>query len=231
MATQKQIEANRRNAQKSTGPTTEEGKQRSRINATKHGLAAMLPHEDAAAYHLMRAELVQTWQPANAQEFQLVDAIASAWHRMQRASRFESGVIQAELNTIKRRHNKSLAPNPEQDDTGVGVAISLEENEQAWAILARYESRAQSAYYRAIDMLRKLQNDRRRLPAQQHKAAVEQVRYFKSTVADPNWQPSWPITPSESSSVGSFSGISGGLPTGFCPPFTDQPGACNLTRR
>jgi hypothetical protein len=45
MASPRQIEANRRNAQKSTGPRTQAGKARSRLNAVKHGLARKLPHE------------------------------------------------------------------------------------------------------------------------------------------------------------------------------------------
>ena len=54
MTSQRKIEANLRNATRSTGPRTEAGKKKVRLNAVKHGLTAttvvVLPHEDAEAY-------------------------------------------------------------------------------------------------------------------------------------------------------------------------------------
>jgi hypothetical protein len=75
MATQKQIEANRRNARKSTGPRTPEGKAAMRLNALRHGLCArtvVLPGENEEEFHQLCADLESAWQPQDRTEQILV---------------------------------------------------------------------------------------------------------------------------------------------------------------
>ena len=63
----RQIEANRRNALRSTGPRTPEGKHASRLNAFKHGLRAeamVIPgQEDPAELDAILRDLREDWQP------------------------------------------------------------------------------------------------------------------------------------------------------------------------
>ena len=66
MISQRKIDANRRNARKSTGPRTEEGKNQVKLNALKHGLTArtvVLPHEDEEAYQQRREAWSEGPQP------------------------------------------------------------------------------------------------------------------------------------------------------------------------
>jgi len=66
VATDLQIEANRRNAQLTTGPKTERGKEASRMNALKHGLTAQqvtLFDERAEDFEAFHAELLGAWHP------------------------------------------------------------------------------------------------------------------------------------------------------------------------
>jgi hypothetical protein len=61
MTSPRQIEANRGNARKSTGPITEEGKQRSRRNAVRHGLKTVVGMlEDPNDYKAFEAAVTAT---------------------------------------------------------------------------------------------------------------------------------------------------------------------------
>src|SRR4051812_34889855 len=98
MATPKQIEANRRNAQRSTGPKTDEGKSRSALNALKHGLCAetfVLPNEDPDAFQARLDEWVNSDPGAAddpARRALLKRAAVADW-RLDRCLRHEAAVL------------------------------------------------------------------------------------------------------------------------------------------
>src|SRR5215212_1612403 len=100
MASKKQIQANRRNALKSTGPKTPEGKALARLNATKHGLlsqAVLLPGEDEDALKELAERLRAELQPVGEMESLLVERIIDAVWRLRRLSRVEAGIFTWEL--------------------------------------------------------------------------------------------------------------------------------------
>jgi len=81
MTSDKKAEANRRNALKSTGPKTPEGKAAVRLNALKHGLLSqniLLPGEDEEALKELDEHLRNELQPVGELENLLVDRIISA---------------------------------------------------------------------------------------------------------------------------------------------------------
>src|SRR5689334_12382650 len=79
------VEANRANAQKSTGPSTPEGKAVSSMNALKHGATAastVIPGEDPAAYERLVADYQSDLRPTTAlEQFQVDTMIRSDWQR------------------------------------------------------------------------------------------------------------------------------------------------------
>ena len=75
MTSIKQFKANRANATKSSGPKTAAGKQRSRMNAVKHGLTAatlVLAGENADDFDSLRAALGERFQSRCVLEAELV---------------------------------------------------------------------------------------------------------------------------------------------------------------
>jgi hypothetical protein len=94
----KKIESNRRNALRSTGPRTVEGKNRVSYNALKHGLLSskdvVIPgDEDPAEFESLLEQLREDLQPVGKIEHCLLHEIAACWWRLRRALRCESGEI------------------------------------------------------------------------------------------------------------------------------------------
>jgi hypothetical protein len=93
MATQKQIDANRQNSQKSTGPKARPGKDKTRFNGLKHGLRAeqvVLPGESDAEFEAERQAWFADWKPQSHTRAVLVERAAVASWRLRRSVRVES---------------------------------------------------------------------------------------------------------------------------------------------
>jgi hypothetical protein len=136
MASAAQIRANRENAQRSTGPRTDAGKQATKFNALKHGLAAeslVISGENPAELDALRDQLRADHSPVGETEAMLVEEIAQCWWRLQRTRSFEARII-------------DLLPDQPRD---LGPII-------------RYMTHAERGWHRAITQLRTVQNDRRK---------------------------------------------------------------------
>jgi hypothetical protein len=118
MTSYRQIEANRRNALKSTGPKSEQGKQASRCNAVRHGLTAETvigALEDAEDYKAFEAAITADYDAQSAVERELVLRLASLLWRLRRATTIETGLfeIQAEHLSDFRKARQISPPSRE----------------------------------------------------------------------------------------------------------------------
>jgi hypothetical protein len=183
MASPAQTLANRDNAQRSTGPKTQEGKQSASRNAIRHGLTGtqiVIPGEDSAAYEDLRQGLHRSHQPANEAERILVDQIAANSWRLMRAHRVETAFL------------AKLTEGAKDPDTALAEAFL--EKPKELARMHRYVAAAQNAYYKAIAQLSKLQKER---------AAEEDIGFVSYSDSDQilENEPEFPCTPQ---AAGSF---------------------------
>jgi ribosomal silencing factor RsfS len=110
MATLKQFEANRRNAQKSTGPKTPEGKSAVSMNALRHGLRArtvVLPGEDPTEFHHLCDDLQAEWTPQSRTEQFYVEQMAVSQWKLTRMEVVEVNIFKdtdakSQLSTLDR---------------------------------------------------------------------------------------------------------------------------------
>jgi len=127
---EKQREANRRNASQSTGPKTEAGKQASRMNAVTHGLLAKAVvitagdyQEDEQEFGQLLEDLREQFTPVGVAEDLEVQKIALCYWRKMRAVRYEHGAIRQRTGDMREREARSQE---QRVDLALGCGANLE---------------------------------------------------------------------------------------------------------
>ena len=167
MATERQIEANRRNSQSSTGPRTPEGKSASRFNALKSGIdaqALVIPGEDPAELEALTDEYYARWLPSNADECLLVDGLIHANWQLRRLRRVQAQLWQHELNeAAQSRFN----PLDDHGPLGDVYGRSLDK----FTRLQRHLESTERSYFRASKELHRLKAAARPAPPKAESAS------------------------------------------------------------
>src|SRR5262249_36007935 len=118
MTSYRQIEANRRNALKSTGPRTEAGKHISRCKAVRHGLTAetVIGHlADAEDHKQFEGVITTEYDAQSAVERELVLRLASLLWRLRRATTIETGLFEIQADRLKDvRKPRQISPAPNE---------------------------------------------------------------------------------------------------------------------
>jgi hypothetical protein len=140
MATQAQIEANRLNAQKSTGPRTPDGKTAIRENAVRHGLTSSIPSTEREANDQPEAQrihdaFIEENQPVGINEEVLVYQMAEYF--------------------LFQRHASAILGDQFNIADGAG------NNNREIALMLRYHTTAVRGFSKALNDLRKLQKERK----------------------------------------------------------------------
>ena len=143
----RKLAANRANAQKSTGPKTEAGKEKVSQNATRHGLCGKFqvkPFESQEEYDAFLAQLMEDEKPVGLTETDLVRKMAQHTWLANRALRFQEQMIVVKEQT------------PEQERSG-DVSIQVRGDLD---VHIRYHTTHDRAYQRALNQLIKVRNER-----------------------------------------------------------------------
>ena len=169
MATTAQINANRENAKKSTGPRTPAGKSVASRNSLVHGMTSgkfLPPGADPEEFLHLLDEFRGRFQPFDEIEDSLVERLAAAEFKMRTIRYLDAGLfhLQARSNPMPGRHNKGGSTNP------LAWAFHNDaKHANSFTKLIRYEGFLQREFSRALRDLYKIQDERR---ARQAEAAA-----------------------------------------------------------
>ncbi len=164
MTSTARVLANRRNAAKSTGPRTPEGKAIVAQNAVKHGLLArqaVLKDEDPQEFDLHRIRMLQNLAPAGPEQEMLAERIVAVWWRLKRAERMQEEaldyLIEADRASDWIKHLRSKGDPSAAVELTFGRAVANDfADARTLDRLSMHERRIESSLYRTMNELRKL---------------------------------------------------------------------------
>jgi hypothetical protein len=170
MATIQQIQANRLNAQKSTGPRSPEGKAVSRFNAAKTGIDAksqIIPGEDPVELQDLIEEYRERWQPSTPEQRLLVDILVQDEWLLRRFRRIDAEIFECEIQD---------AWTPKKD-CPAGQAFGR--GADTFSRLQRRIDSTERSYHRALKELQRLESERR-AQASETSAASPELASFRN---------------------------------------------------
>src|ERR1700685_1852413 len=187
-----QLNANITNAQKSSGPKTEKGKHRTRLNAYRHGLTGqirLLTAEENEAFELHCAGIRASLEPVGALETELAQSIAEDHWRLKRARAIETGIFAAGVLGQLGHPYGGIREDPAQVpiDEALSKAHTWIAKSENFQLLALYEQRIHRAIEKNMAELRTLRAERQavRQQALEEAQLLAQLAYSKGEKYDP----------------------------------------------
>lgn len=161
MASEKQIKANRANAQHSTGPKSPESKAKTRLNAKRDGITGQvitLSDEDSPVFDLLQSELIADLVPETIMELKLAKSIAWDTWRLDHLR-----AVEMNMYTLGKLNPETT---PDCDNpvvrTALSDALTFEMQSPRFALMSIYEQRLNRVIHKNLDKLRELQAERKR---------------------------------------------------------------------
>jgi len=157
MPTQQRIEANRVNAQKSTGAVTSEGKEVSKYNAVQHGIfKQIITEEEKKLYQTIKQRLHQEHQPKGILEEIILERIVINFIKLDRVAKIENELTKSALNPRVQKDLEDGLKHSyiETIEVGYFPKLDIEQLNTLVNVYQRYETSIENRLYRAMHELR-----------------------------------------------------------------------------
>ena len=181
-------EINRDNAQKSTGPRTDEGKAKASLNALRHGLTSRvicMPHEDLEAFKAFTAAWHEDFKPVGVRETYLTQSIAEHAWRMNGFRAMESNVLALAFHSREEQVNTG---HPESH-AAMAIADGLPKRLPTLQLLSTTEQRVHKQWASMTRELEQLQAARKIQEAQDLEEAANLLEMHEANHHGPDAHP------------------------------------------